>query len=113
VGPPTFSAIYDGTLSLSCAVPFCHAGLSVMPLSTKDQSYQQLVNMTATGPYCGSTGMKRVDPGHPATSLLYLKIASAHPSCGSGMPPANSGGLLPASQVQQIKEWITLGAKNN
>lgn len=108
---PTYTAVWNEILTPQCAVPFCHVGLGVMPLSVgKDQAYsQQLVNVPASGPMCTKTGMKRVDPGNPSTSLLYQKLTNA--PCGAPMPYA--GRILPEADLMQISTWIEQGAPNN
>jgi hypothetical protein len=109
---PTFSAIYDEILAQSCALAFCHAGADFLTITSKDQAYGVLVNAQAKGPQCASSGLKLVDPGHPETSLLYLKVTS--PPCGSKMPLLYGGasGSLDPLQIDQIKTWIEAGAPN-
>jgi hypothetical protein len=110
---PTFSAVYAQVLEPNCALTFCHAGTGdFLQLSSMAVGYASLVDASAQGPDCAKTGLKRVDPGHPETSLLYLKITN--PPCGSKMPLYydNSGMLQPAD-IDQIEQWITLGALNN
>ncbi|MGH7271773.1 MAG: hypothetical protein ACREJ3_15180 [Polyangiaceae bacterium] len=105
---PTYSAVYEEVLSPNCAISFCHGGdTDFLQLSSESGGYGSLVNAPAAGPDCAPTGLKRVDPGHPETSLLYLKLT--HPPCGSLMPRGYSAGLDP-KQIAQIENWITLGA---
>jgi hypothetical protein len=109
---PTFSAIYDEILAQSCALAFCHAGADFLTITGKDQAYGALVNAPAKGPQCASSGLKLVDPGHPETSLLYLKVTS--PPCGSKMPLlyGDASGSLDPMQIDQIRTWIEAGAPN-
>jgi hypothetical protein len=85
-----------------------------MPLSSKDEAYQQLVGVPADGPKCADAGVERVVPGHPETSLLHLKVLNPAPAglCGDPMP---GGGRPPLDgrDIQQIDEWITRGANND
>ncbi len=97
----------------TCALPFCHAGAGdYLQLANKAIGYSSLVGAAAAGPDCGATGLLRVDPGHPETSLLYLKVTS--PPCGSKMPiqygPPSS---LDPDQIRQIHDWIAGGALND
>jgi hypothetical protein len=47
-------------------------------------------------------------------SLLYEKVASAHPPCGGQMPYSCTGSTcLPEAQVQEIEDWINGGAKDD
>jgi hypothetical protein len=116
---PTMTALYDEILSLHCAVSFCHIGAtgSTPIMSNKDHTYQQLVGVPASGAKCGDAGLAgllRVDPGHPETSLLYLKVENPPPAglCGDPMPSGNS---LPLEDpdIEQIRQWIAQGATNN
>jgi hypothetical protein len=51
----------------------------------------------------------RVAPFDPDASLLYLKITT--PPCGVRMPAGFAfSGMLPAAQIEQIREWIACGA---
>jgi len=56
--------------------------------------------------------LKRVDPGNPDASLLYLKITN--PPCGSKMPLSyGTSGSLDPLQIAQIGAWIEAGAPDN
>lgn len=113
VRSPTFTAVYQQVLVPNCALPFCHAGTGdYLELADMEIGYTSLVNAPAQGPGCAQTGLKRVDPGHPETSLLVLKVTT--PPCGDKMPrlPGSAMNLDPLA-IQQIKAWITLGAKND
>jgi len=106
----TYTAIYDEILSQTCALAFCHAGsLDYLVITSKEDGYANLVDAQAMGPQCASTGLKRVEPGDPDKSLMYLKITN--PPCGLQMPPV--GGMLQPAQIAQIKAWIEAGAPNN
>jgi hypothetical protein len=59
---------------------------------------------------CADTQMMRVKPGDPDNSLLYDKVANMTPKCGTHMPP---GSMLKPEQLQQIRDWIMMGAMNN
>ena len=99
---------------MSCALAFCHAGASdYLVITSKEDAYPALVDAVASGAECAPTGLKRVNPEHPETSLLYLKVTD--PPCGSKMPILYTGviGSLDPRQVDQIKQWINSGAPNN
>ncbi len=110
---PTFTDVYQQVLVPNCALPFCHAGTGdYLELADMAIGYSSLVNAPAQGPDCAKTGLKRVDPGHPETSLLYLKVTT--PPCGAKMPRSyGSAVVLDPLSIQQIKDWIQLGAKND
>jgi hypothetical protein len=104
---PTYDAVWNEVLHFSCAVEFCHGGgtMDYLTLTNESVGYSSLLDM-ASGPMCAGSGLKRVDPLHPETSLVYLKITS--PPCGSKMPL----GLAPlgAADIDQIRRWIACGA---
>jgi hypothetical protein len=110
---PTYSAVWNEILSPRCALPFCHAGSAdYLQLPNETMGYASLVNAPAAGPDCAATGLKRIDPGHPETSLLYLKVTN--PPCGMKMPIAyGAPDYLDSLQVAQISKWITAGAPND
>jgi hypothetical protein len=81
-------------------------------MTGKDEAYAALVNAPAAGPSCAPTGLDRVAPGHPETSLLYLKITS--PPCGEMMPlQYGMRVVLDPRQLAQIHDWIAAGAPND
>ena len=110
---PTYAGVYEQVLLPNCASPFCHAGSGdYLELSTMAAGYASLVDAEAQGPDCAKAGFKRVNPGHPETSLLYLKITN--PPCGAKMPKFyGDGGSLGPVEIEQIKAWIALGALND
>lgn len=120
-GSPTWSAIYQEIIvTKGCnGGPTCHASSAGgnLVMQTKDTSYTALVgvkamgtNLSGGGPNCADTGMMRVTAGNPAQSLLVNKVEAAQPMCGLHMPP---GGMLMPAEIQQIKDWIMAGAKND
>jgi hypothetical protein len=110
---PTFSSVYQEVLVPNCALPFCHAGTGdYLELADMQIGYASLVNAPAQGPGCAETGLKRVDPGNPDASLLVLKVTT--PPCGAKMPRSYGSSMsLDPAAIQQIRDWITLGAKND
>jgi hypothetical protein len=105
---PTYAAVWNEVLHFNCAVEFCHGGgtADYLELTSESVGYSSLVDAMASGPMCAEAGLKRVDPFHPETSLVYLKITS--PPCGSRMPQ----GLAPlgAADIDQVRRWIACGA---
>jgi hypothetical protein len=60
------------------------------------------------------TALKRVEPGDPAKSYLYLKLTDAHLAAGGSGEPMPMGSYpLPAEQIELVKQWIVEGAKRN
>jgi hypothetical protein len=109
---PTYTAIWNEILSPSCAVVFCHgASGDYLQLADKPTGYASLVNAPASGPLCAPTGLLRVDPMHPESSLMYLKVTT--PPCGMHMPAEGAGPPLDNLQTQQIHDWIANGAADD
>jgi len=54
---------------------------------------------------------RRVVPGHPESSLVYIKVAVANlpASCGGHMPYMTSN--LAANHIEELRDWILAGAK--
>lgn len=107
---PTYDAVYCEILGPSCAFAFCHGGAGdYLQLGTAEVGYGSLVNAAAEGPSCAPTGLKRVSPGRPYESLMFLKITD--PPCGSRMPLSYGfSTMLTPQQVDQIGQWISCGA---
>ena len=118
-GEPTWTAVYRDVLQTpGCSGgPTCHASTIAGQLqwSTPAQAYAALVSAPAMGAggagmRCSDTGLLRVAPGDPDASLLVQKLEAATPVCGQHMPP---GGMLRPEQLQQLRQWILAGAKND
>jgi hypothetical protein len=116
---PTFSAIFSEILSknteYSCDSP-CHALTNMRVDVDPKTTYSQIIDVPASGmglnntPGCGTSGMKLIVPGKPEESLLYLKVQAA-PPCGERM--RIGGPYLNDRELEQIKQWIQMGAQNN
>jgi mono/diheme cytochrome c family protein len=113
-GPaPTLTQIYDSVYVTNCAV--CHGMVpnvntngNLGPIKNKDAFYMSLVNKPTQGPACMGKGMYIV-PGQPAMSVLLQKVSTT-PPCGVEMPV---GGMLMASDVKLLTDWVAAGALNN
>jgi polyvinyl alcohol dehydrogenase (cytochrome) len=120
-GAPTWSSVYkDVIVGSGCSgAALCHGGnMGELQLSDRVSAYQKLVGVKAMGstappgnglPDCKDTALLRVEPGKPDQSLLLLKL-EGQPPCGTEMPP---GGKLSAAQLEQVRTWITNGAKDD
>jgi len=110
-GAPTWSGIYTHAFR-TCRVDTCHGGgLVGVAFATKDGAYASLVNQPANATSkCAMLGKQRVVPNDPDNSLLYLKLDTKGTPCGQQMPP---GGQLADKQIQRVRDWIMLGAKND
>jgi hypothetical protein len=109
-GLPTWTGIYAFSFK-SCQVDICHGrNLVGVNMTSKDAAYESLVGQPANASsMCAMLGKMRVVPGDPDNSLLFLKLDINAP-CGQQMPV---GGQLAAKQIQRVREWIMLGAKND
>ena len=77
----------------------------------EDNAYNQLVNV----PSYELPSMKRVSPGDPQHSYLWLKVSYQYLAAGGkgwGMPIL-SGGVRDPVFRKAIHDWIEQGAKNN
>jgi hypothetical protein len=71
-------------------------------------AYTALVGKVSVSAFC--MGRTLVDPGHPETSLFYLKL-SPTPPCGNRMP--NGGKPFTDAQLEMVRSWIAAGAMND
>ncbi|MDB4980020.1 MAG: Tryptophan synthase alpha chain, partial [Myxococcales bacterium] len=103
----------------------CHTTNSDAGLSMKDAAtgYKSLVGTTMgvaamNDLMCTmlSAAKKRVVPGDPDHSYLWIKVngtdaSLAGPKCGIAMPKAGSNLTLTAAEKTTIHDWIMSGAK--
>jgi hypothetical protein len=113
-GTATFTRLQSEVFATSCATTGCHVGSSVAisgNLSLAGDAFESLVNVAPTNLNAKQDGLRRVVPGWPDSSLLYLKLLSPSRSphdYGNLMP---SGGTpLSAGQVEYVLQWIAAGA---
>jgi hypothetical protein len=122
-GDATFGAVYREVFcAKGCASVYCHGARGQsggLNIETVDVAYAQLLDVPAgTQPLdaaegCKSSGQRRVVPGKPDESLLYLKVSGSS-TCGLPMPPPTGAWTpLDAAQRQQIRAWILAGAAND
>ena len=106
----SFSHIYEVAFR-TCRTQ-CHLmGYSMLNMATRESAYAALVDQ-ASNPRnmeCAPLGLKRVVPGAPDESLLYLKLDINAP-CGQQIPP---GGTLTQELRDEVRDWIANGAKDN
>jgi hypothetical protein len=109
---PTFTNV-QVLFSTICVT--CHTRGVELDLNA-DVSYGNLVRKPAVDyampPTLDSCGGTLVDPGHPDTSYLYIKLSSDAPCAGSRMPRTDIGTSAPLMPCEQtlIHDWIAAGA---
>jgi cytochrome c553 len=114
---PTFSSIQqeifnttDSSGRLACIN--CHTDSGRTPAGglvlLEGRSYQALVGQ----PSRFKSGAIFVVPGDPNASYLIHKLEGATDMAGSRMP-RGTGPYLTTGQLQIIRRWIELGAKND
>lgn len=107
VANPSFSNDIQPIFSARCATSSCHttvtqqAGMSL----EEGAAYAEIVGVQATK----RRTRKRVDPGNPANSLVYLAVTPESPIVR--MPLGRTP--LTANQIENIRRWIEQGALNN
>jgi hypothetical protein len=104
---PSFSQDIQPIFTSSCALSNCHnataqAGLVLL----QGQAYNNIVNVNSTQ----DPSKKRVEPGKADNSYLVIKIEGRQ-TVGGRMPLG--GAALSSARIQNIKNWINRGAKNN
>jgi len=105
----TLSNIQASIFTTSCAFSQCHGGdFPKQGLDlTAGKAFGSLVGVQSQE----RPALKRVEPGDPDNSYLYLKITGDPSIAGDRMPfgaPA-----LSSDKIDLIRQWITEGAKNN
>jgi hypothetical protein len=84
----------------------CHGGSGGLLLTNASTSYANLVNVQAQ---TGCSDRKRVEPGSPNLSVLFLRLSGT--TCGDRMP--QGGNAISTAHLNLIRDWISQGAKNN
>jgi hypothetical protein len=110
---PSFAADIAPLLSTNCES--CHSptgtAFSFTKLSlTKADAYALLVNVESVEMATLKKPMKRVLPGNPDSSFLYLKVSMKTPPGGGQRMPLNAAALA-ADKIELIRSWIAAGAK--
>jgi len=101
--------IFDvGSGSPSCSTVACHGGTQNPNLSSKTNSFNNLVGK----PSGQNATLNYVEMGDSARSYLFLKITSA---VGGSRMPQNTTTYFDANpdELQNIKDWIDDGALDN
>ena len=103
----TFSRDIQPIFNVNCALSGCHVIYHETGLDLRQgESYANLVSV----PSKNNAPRKRVVPGDPDSSVLYLKV-TGDPSTGDRMPLDASP--LGSAPIDDIKTWIFEGAENN
>ncbi len=115
---PSFSAINKTILSERCTLA-CHSGgdFAAGGLDLALTPHAVLVDAKPTAVDCSGSPMKRVVPGNPDASLLYVlvstKVHGEAAPCGETMPLGADRASLTQGEVDQIRAWIVAGAKDD
>lgn len=104
---PSFANDIQPIFTNNCALSSCHNSTAQAQLILlSGQAYSNLVNVNSTQ----EPNRVRVIPGDAANSYLVIKI-EGNQTVGARMP--NGRSPLSSVQIQNIKNWIGRGAKNN
>lgn len=107
----TYKKIQTEIFAKSCAVSGCHAGSTPTGNMSLEESVA-LANLVNTTPFNDSAkahGLKRVRPGQPDSSLLYLKVAGML-KAGYGLRMPLGSSPLSDGKIEFIRQWILAGA---
>ncbi len=107
---PSFSTDIQPIFSNNCAVSGCHNSTAQAGMNlSQGQALANLVNVDSTQDTQRPV-RKRVLPGDATNSVLVIKI-EANPPFGDRMPQGRSA--LSSVRIQNIKNWVDRGAKDN
>ncbi|NIO49716.1 MAG: hypothetical protein GTN73_09830 [Candidatus Aminicenantes bacterium] len=110
ISDPSFSTDIQPIFTSNCALSGCHNSTAQEGLILlQGQAYANIVNVDSTQD-TQQPVRKRVLPGDSANSYLVIKI-EGNQTVGTRMPQGRSP--LNSVQIQNIKNWIDRGAKNN
>lgn len=103
----TYDRINKQIFTQSCALSGCHDSENHQGnlILLSGASYSNLVNVTADDTEAGAAMLKRVTPGDPSLSFLYLKITDdLLPTYGDSMPKGKPA--LNAELIELVRLWI-------
>lgn len=104
---PSFSSDIQSIFSNNCISSGCHnAGASGGLVLLQGQAYANLVNVASTQ----EPGKTRVIPIDATNSYIVIKLEGRQTN-GGRMPLG--GTALHANAIQNVKNWIDKGAKDN
>ena len=104
---PSFSQDIQPIFSNSCALALCHVAGTITELDlSQGAAYNSIVNVDSGQ----DSSFKIVLPGNSIDSWLVMKIEGRQ-TAGLRMPP--SADPLSDVRIQNIKNWVDRGAKNN
>lgn len=106
---PTLTSIQNNIFDLNCAVSGCHTGSNPpqgMNLSN-GLAFSNIVDVSSME----VPTLRRIEPGNPEQSYLYLKILGSPAIMFSRMPFGRDP--LSDDEIGVIKQWIEAGALNN
>ncbi len=107
ISDPSFSNDIQPIFTSSCALSGCHNSTAKEGLILlQGQAYANIVNVDSTQ----DPTKKRVLPGDASNSYLVIKI-EGNQNVGTRMP--QTGGTLSSVRINNIKNWVDRGAKNN
>lgn len=111
--PNSIVGIHTNILQTRCAKSGCHDGNFEPDFRTVQSSYATLVWHGIKKNSLDSAFTYRVVPFDTANSVLYERITNCcFVNQDDRMPQDNIGVPLPASQIQNIANWIMAGAKD-
>ena len=105
---PNLDAIQAAIFQPDCATSGCHDATTQagsLSLADADTSYAEMVGEFSN--QVGQENVMLVAAGDPDASYLIRKMENTAGITGAVMPPA---GMLPQSEIDVIRQWITDGA---
>jgi len=104
---PSFSADIQPIFNANCTSSSCHgSGASGGLVLLQGQAYANLVDVASIQ----DPSKKRVLPNNAENSYIVIKLEGRQ-TTGGRMPLG--GSALASGHIQNIKNWINKGAKNN
>jgi hypothetical protein len=107
ISDPSFSQHIQPIFNNSCALALCHVAGTITELDlSQGAAYNNIVNVDSGQ----DQSYKIILPGNSTDSWLVMKIEGRQ-TAGLRMPP--SADPLSDVRIQNIKNWVDRGAKNN
>jgi len=112
----TLSADVAPVLLANCGVSGCHDSQTKehgLDLTTAAAAYESLVNQTTWDHCRDNMTVTRVTPGQPDQSFVLVMVGGMERCALSPRMPPAPRPALSSEQIETIRSWIALGAKND
>jgi hypothetical protein len=113
--PSSYDLLQAKVLATTCATSGCHVAGSAYAEQSglvleAPVAYANLVGVAPKNDAARADGLRRVAPGSPDSSFLFIKITDPGHEAAYGAQMPLGSDQLPAGTIEFIRQWIAAGA---